>query len=163
MIPYADVSGMAIWPAGMLSVLFPIFEGMGQGEIWSPYIGVLPFMFALIGIVKCWSHMWVRYLTGLSLAAMLYALGGISAIHGLLYALVPWPFWSSLRQLLTRVIIGCCIALSFALLLSKPSTYWIFFTVLLILGSCGLLRFEFGNGKTGTEWRVLLVALVSSI
>ncbi|MFL6450148.1 MAG: hypothetical protein ACJ746_21080 [Bryobacteraceae bacterium] len=89
MIPYVDVSAMAIWPAGMVSVLFPVFEGMGQGETWSPYIGALPFLFAVIGIVKCWSNTWVRYLAGLSLAAMLYALDVTSALHGLLYALVP--------------------------------------------------------------------------
>ncbi|HEV3334034.1 MAG TPA: YfhO family protein, partial [Bryobacteraceae bacterium] len=33
---------------------------------------------------------WVRYLTGLALAAFLYSLGSFSLVHGVLYAVVPW-------------------------------------------------------------------------
>ncbi len=196
MIPYEDVSGSVLSPAGLLSVLLPVFDGMGQGEIWSPYIGVLPFAFACIGIAKCWSSIWVRYLAGLSLAAMLYALGGLSALHGLLYALVPWLWmareasrfiyltgfglavlagfgidafisrlasesaWSSFERALTKAMVGCSIALFAVLLFSKPGTSWIFWSLLMVLASCGLLRFGLWRKQARAGWLLLAASLV---
>ncbi len=196
MIPYSDLTAGVISPIGMLSVLFPSFEGMGQGEIWTAYIGVLPFFLACIAIGRCWSNLWVRYLAGLSIAAMLYALGGVSALHGLSYALVPWiwmaregtrfiyltgfglavlagfgidayrfrssedPFWNSLRRFMTWVIAGCCLVLLSAPILSKPGMFWIFFSTLMLLASCGLLRFGLARRQTNTSWHLLAIALV---
>lgn len=59
---------------------------------------------------------------------------------------LPEPFWNTLRESLTRVMVGCSIALLFALMMSKLGTYWIFFSV---------------ERQTMTgRWRVLAVALV---
>ena len=88
--PYMYTTPFALWPSGILSVLFPSFDLAGQGEVWPPYIGVLPFLLAVVAIVRCWSNLWVRYLLGLTIAAMFYSLAWSSALHGVLYSLVPY-------------------------------------------------------------------------
>ena len=197
MLPYMYVAESFLSPAGIMSVLFPVFEGMGQGETWAPYIGVLPFALAVIAIVKSWSHLWVRYLLGLSLAALLFALAGASALHGVLYALVPWlwmaregtrflyltgfglailagfgidvlsfrletdVFWASLRRVLFWISIGCIAALCLSVLFPHSGSYWGSFSVLMILGSCALLRFVLlRNGPPERNWRLLAVGII---
>src|SRR5580658_4490343 len=90
-IPYHRlVQGM--WPQSLVSALFPNgFDGKFGGEEYYPfYIGVLPFFLAVAGIWKCWSNVWVRYLTGLAVLAFAYSLGSFSPLYGVLYALVPF-------------------------------------------------------------------------
>jgi hypothetical protein len=59
---------------------------IGDAEI-SPYIGVLPFILAIVGVWRR-SDKWVaRYLTVLAIGSYLYSLGSFSLIHGLLYLL----------------------------------------------------------------------------
>jgi hypothetical protein len=90
-IPYAYLNdGLAPNAFGMFP-LFAAFNGnVGVGEVSNPYLGVFPFLLALIGIWKHWGNLWVRYLTGLAVAAFLYSLASYSFLHGLLYAVVPF-------------------------------------------------------------------------
>jgi len=89
-IPYAYLAD-GHWPHGWVSLLFPMsFNGnAGPGEIMSPYLGVFPLLAAIVAIRRCWSNLWVRYLAGLATAALLYAMGSYSLLHGVLYAVVP--------------------------------------------------------------------------
>jgi hypothetical protein len=91
-IPYAYLSGDGLLPQGIVGLLVPFaFNGsLGRGEALSPYFGIFPLIAAAIGIWKCWGNPWVRYLTGLAAAAILYSLGSFSILHGLLYAVVPY-------------------------------------------------------------------------
>lgn len=89
-IPYTDLSE-GLWPNSFVAMLIPqAFNGnIGAGEVISPYMGVLPLLLVILGIWRAWPHPWVRYLTGLALAAFLYSLGSLSPLHGILYAIVP--------------------------------------------------------------------------
>jgi hypothetical protein len=86
-IPYAymkdGVAPQAI--LGMISVV--LFSG--GGETINPYLGVFPLLAAVIGSMKYWKNIWVRYLTGLAVLSFFYTLGELSFLHGVLYAIVP--------------------------------------------------------------------------
>jgi hypothetical protein len=90
-IPYYRLHP-GMWPQSIVSPLLPTgFDtNIGGGEKWSMYIGVLPFFLAITAMWKCWSKLWVRYLTGLAVLAFVYSLGEFSPLHGLLYALIPY-------------------------------------------------------------------------
>jgi hypothetical protein len=90
-IPYQDLSD-GLWPNSFAAMLIPqAFNGnIGNSEVINPYLGVFPLLLAVLGIWRNWAHRWVRYLTGLALAAFLYSLGSFSLVHGVLYAVVPW-------------------------------------------------------------------------
>jgi hypothetical protein len=86
-IPYRYLSeGLA--PHSFIGMFFANAVA-GKGEVVNPYMGVFPLIAAVIGVMKCWNNLWVRYLTGLAVASFLYALGEISILHGLTYAMVP--------------------------------------------------------------------------
>jgi hypothetical protein len=89
-IPYADMSDQVL-PQGiaLLAVPFAFNGTAGLGETTSPYIGVFPFLAAVIGIRRYWRNHWVRYLAGLAVAAFLFSIGSFSWLHGVLYAVVP--------------------------------------------------------------------------
>lgn len=87
-IPYAYLVDRFL-PQGLVCFLIPRAQNLGQGEAMPAYLGVFPFLAAVIGIWKCWSRPWVRYFTGLAVAGFCYALGPLSLLHGLGYALVP--------------------------------------------------------------------------
>lgn len=108
-IPY-DRLGPGVWPQSIVSVLFPHgFNGqIGSEEYFPLYIGVFPLFLAVIAIWRCWRNVWVRYLSRLSLVAFAYSLGAISPIHGVLYAIVPFPGLAQSANLL-------CYLVSFAL------------------------------------------------
>jgi hypothetical protein len=89
-IPYAYVSD-GLWPHGLFGMLIhSAFGGtLGNGEVISVYLGVFPVLAGIIGVWKSWGEPWVRYLTGLWVAAVLYAFGSYSLLHGVVYAIVP--------------------------------------------------------------------------
>ena len=96
-IPYAYVrDGMT--PQGVMTLLiFFAFTGnVGLNGLISPYLGVFPFLLAVIGVWKAWGNPWVRYLTGLTVGALVFSLGAFSFLHGVLYAVVP--FMSMVRE-----------------------------------------------------------------
>lgn len=176
-IPYARmVPGM--YPQSIVSGLFPTgYNGKIGGEETFPYyVGVLPLLLALIGIWKCWSNLWVRYLTGLAVLAFLYSLGEFSPLNGVLYAIVPmlWvtraanrflflvsfalavlsafgldaildakrqdPSWLPVARILRWVAIAAGAALVLPALITTINLgNWNALSLLLILGSCGLL------------------------
>lgn len=91
-IPYHYISS-GLWAHSFLSLFLAPTAFNGNiatgGEVASPYIGVLLFLLALIGVWKRWQVRWVKYLTGVTAGAFLFSLGSVSILHGVLYALVP--------------------------------------------------------------------------
>jgi hypothetical protein len=88
-IPYSHL-GEGLQPHAFLALLFGYpSSDPAQGEYVNPYMSVLGFAFALIGIWRFWTTPLVRCLTVLSLAAYLYSLGASSLLHGVLYVAVP--------------------------------------------------------------------------
>ncbi len=116
-IPYAFLTdGYYYWPQGILGLLIPkAFGGaphgasLGKIAVMPVYLGVFPLIAAVVGIWKCWGQPWVRYLTGLAAAGFLYALGPLSLLHGLAYALIP-GIWTSREA--DRFIFGPYFALA---------------------------------------------------
>lgn len=93
-IPYADMNDEFLPQSiGLLISPFAFNGTAALGEATNPYIGVFPLLAVIIGIRRYWRDRWVRYLTGLAVAAFLFTLGNYSWLHGLLYALVP-QLWS---------------------------------------------------------------------
>jgi len=90
-IPYIYL-GDGLSPGGLLGMLimFAYNANLGGGEAVRFYLGVFPLLLAVVGVWKCWSQTWVRYLAGLWAAALVYALGTYSLLHGVLYAIVPY-------------------------------------------------------------------------
>jgi hypothetical protein len=86
-IPYAYLKDF-LNPNAFLGMMIPTALD-GVGEKINPYIGVFPFLAAIIGVMKCWNSLWVRYLTGLAVVSFLYTLGERSLLHGVLYAVIP--------------------------------------------------------------------------
>jgi hypothetical protein len=103
-IPYDYMKGDMLYPYAWLGVLFPYgFNGtLGTGEVWIPYIGVLPFAFALIGVWKTWNNLWTRFFAGLTAFCFIYSLSWMSIFHGALYAIVPYLY---LEREATRFIL----------------------------------------------------------
>ncbi len=108
-IPYNYI-GDALWPHGFLGLFLGSFAGAGSGEYVDPYMGVLPVLLAIIGIWKRWDCLWVRYLTGLAVAACLYSLGPFSLLHGFLYAVTPW-LWTAREADRFMYLTGFCLAI----------------------------------------------------
>ena len=125
-IPYADLTE-GLWPNAFVAMLIPqAFNGnLGAGEVANPYLGVFPLLLGIIGVWRNWSNRWVRYLTGLALAAFLYSLGSLSPLHGLLYAVIP-RLWMAREasRIVYLVDFSFAILAAFGLetLLSSPSS-----------------------------------------
>jgi len=90
-IPYVHMNG-GFWPHGFLQLLlFAPFNGnLGPGAGINYYMGVFPIMLAAVGVWRYRQHTWVRYVTGLAVCAFIYSLAGMSLLHGVLYAIVPF-------------------------------------------------------------------------
>ncbi len=90
-IPYAYMSD-GMWAHSFIGLFFaPLSFGgnFGSGEAVSPYMSVLASALALIGVWKRWSYPQVRFLAGLTIASVLYAMASHSLLEGVLYAIVP--------------------------------------------------------------------------
>jgi hypothetical protein len=92
-VPYYYVDG-GFHPHGFLTLVMPqAFGGLvGKGETVSPYLSLFALIAILAGILKKRHVLWVRYLTGVAVAAFLYALGGYSLLNGLVYSLIPFSW-----------------------------------------------------------------------
>lgn len=133
-IPYAYM-GDGLWPHGLLQMLIPSAfggsaHGAGSGEVTNLYLGVFPLLAGIIGVWKCWSHAWVRYLAGLWVAALLYALGSQSLLHGVMYALVPklWLAHEAARFVfLAEFALAILAAFGLQVLFDgvRPASFWL--------------------------------------
>jgi hypothetical protein len=197
-VPYTFLTHDSLSPRAIASFLFPSFDGIGSGEIWTPYVGVLPFLFAALAVTRLWSKLWVRYLVALGIGAFLYSLAGSSALHGVLYVIMPFLWmareatrfvyltgfcvcvlaafgidyfltslgeerlWNALKRSLSAVIAACLMIFLIVVFVPKITGYWEYFSLLLILASCILLRYALSKPsfRYGPLFRVLLIGLL---
>ncbi len=85
-IPYS-IAGAdnALPPHGLLVMLFPYITWVEN----SPYLGIAPLLLILMALPLAKRNRVVRLAVGLALLATVLALGQLSPLHGLMYALVP--------------------------------------------------------------------------
>jgi len=182
-IPY-DRLVPGVWPQSIISALFPVaFDGRFGGEEYFPfYVGILPLCLAVIAIWKCRESVWVKYLAGLALLCFVYAMGALSPLHGVLYAITPllwvtraanrffYPIsfslailaafgldvlidplhprsrWEPAKPFLKWIAIAAAAAFFLPALYAQITlNLWNAFSLLLILGACGLLAYLFAN------------------
>ncbi|MEN6606353.1 MAG: hypothetical protein ABFD60_03845, partial [Bryobacteraceae bacterium] len=89
-IPYNQM-----WSGLLPNAIFGLLFGapasqIAVGEYLNPYIGVLPFLLAVLAVWKCWKVTWVRYFSVLFCAVFVYSLGSFSLFHGAFYATIPY-------------------------------------------------------------------------
>ncbi len=68
--------------------LFGIFTPQGD-QSSDPFLGVVAFSLALLGLKMCWKDPAVKLFAALAIGGVLFAIGPHSVFHGLIYALVP--------------------------------------------------------------------------
>jgi hypothetical protein len=83
-VPYTVLEQYSLKPEGLLGVFLPNFV---KGA--NPYVGVVAFTLALLGVILGWRQRQVRWLAALSLGGIIFALGPNGLLHGVLYALAP--------------------------------------------------------------------------
>jgi hypothetical protein len=83
-VPYRIHQQYSLKPIALLGVIIP---GVEFGS--DPYVGIAAIALALLGLALGWRQPYIRWLAMISLAAILFALGPNSILHGILYSVVP--------------------------------------------------------------------------
>jgi Bacterial membrane protein YfhO len=110
-IPYTYISG-GMLPHSLIALfVVPMAFGgnLSSGELVSPYMGVLAFALAVIGIWKRWGNLWVRFLTGVLVVSFLYSMANLSIVHGVSYALIP-KLWMAREASRALYLADFCLA-----------------------------------------------------
>jgi hypothetical protein len=81
-VPYSVHNEFSLQPTDVLNIVV-------ASPARSTFIGLVVVTLALLGVAAKWREIAVRVLSALALAALLFALGGHSLFHGVLYALIP--------------------------------------------------------------------------
>ena len=83
-VPYYVHARYALFPHGLLGIVFPALHDNAN-----PYVGIVAFALALLGIACCWRERWTPLFAALVLFSLVYALGPHSVFQGFLYAALP--------------------------------------------------------------------------
>jgi hypothetical protein len=81
-VPYKVHNEFSLHPLAILDIVIP-------GPRRAAFIGLVVLALALLGAVSKWQERTVRLLSAISVGGLLFALGGRSLFHGVLYAIVP--------------------------------------------------------------------------
>jgi hypothetical protein len=84
-VPYPVHMQYAMKPISLIGIFV---AGVEQGP-YNAFVGVVAFTLAILGSVVWWRVRYVRWLAAIGMAAIVFALGGNSVFHGVLYALAP--------------------------------------------------------------------------
>jgi hypothetical protein len=84
-VPYAVHAQYGMKPISLIG----IFVAGVEHAPYDAYCGVAAFTFAILGAVLWWKERYVRWLATIALCGILFALGGNSVFHGMIYALAP--------------------------------------------------------------------------
>ncbi len=84
-VPYKVHAEYAMKPISLIGIFV---AGVEQGP-YNAFCGVAAFTFAILGAILWWREKEVRWLATIALCGILFALGGNSVFHGMIYSLVP--------------------------------------------------------------------------
>jgi hypothetical protein len=84
-VPYLVHTQYALKPISLIGIFV---AGVEHGA-FNAFVGIAAFAFAILGAILWWHQRYVRWLATLALCGILFALGGNSVFHGMLYALAP--------------------------------------------------------------------------
>jgi hypothetical protein len=83
-VPYNVHKQYALSSQSLLGIFVPSLQ---KGA--DPFIGVIALSLALLGLALTWREARIRWLAAVALFGLLFALGPLTLLHGLFYALVP--------------------------------------------------------------------------
>ncbi|MEO8027923.1 MAG: YfhO family protein [Bryobacteraceae bacterium] len=83
-VPYNVHKQYALSPQSLIGVFIP-----GLAKNADPFIGIVAVALVLLGLALAWRDARIRWLAAVALFGLLFALGPLNPIHGILYALVP--------------------------------------------------------------------------
>lgn len=81
-VPYSVHNQFSLHPAALLDIVIPGLER-------TAFVGLVALGLALFGVISNWRERTVRLLSVIAACGLLFALGGRSLFHGVLYAIVP--------------------------------------------------------------------------
>ncbi len=84
-VPYTVYGDYSLQPVGLLGFIIPGY----QRAVLPSYTGLVVVVLAILGALAFWNQREIRMLVSLAVLAVLYALGPVSLLHGLVYALIP--------------------------------------------------------------------------
>ncbi|MDQ2945526.1 MAG: YfhO family protein [Acidobacteriota bacterium] len=84
-VPYYVHRDHSLHPYQLFGIFIP---GLDQSA--DPFLGVVAFSLALLGLGMCWKHPEVKIFAALAVGGVLYAIGPHSVFSGLIYAVVPF-------------------------------------------------------------------------
>lgn len=164
-VPYTVLSEFGLQPASLLGILFP-----GLFIHSDPFLGVTLLTLALAGLALAWRHWPARVMAAIAMGGLLYSLSGHTALHGILYSLLPQVDKArspSMAVVLFSLGAGMLAALGLDRLREQPDSPWIprLRNGALIFGTAVFL-FRLGLAKTkGFERRAddgeLVIALAA--
>lgn len=149
-VPYEVHKKYALPPPSLTGVLFP-----GMGVHADPHMGVTVLSLALLGIALGWRRVEVRLLTGVAAGALLYSLGHLNALHGILYSLIPMvekARSSSFAVFLTGLCLAILAAAGLDELLARREHVWVGKSVKALLG-LGLVVFLLASWGWFEMWQ----------
>lgn len=105
-------------------------------------MGVLPFLFASLAFVKLWSKPW--------------GLNYVCTVLG------ETRLWATFKNRCDLAIVSCLLIFFAFIFLPKSAGYWEYFSLLLILLSCALLRYTVSKPgfREGPTFRLLVICLL---
>jgi len=84
-VPYTVHAQYALKPIALLGAILPQLDD----DPSNPFVGVVALSLAALGAILAWRERQVRWLVTLAVGGILFALGGNSVLHGVLYSVVP--------------------------------------------------------------------------
>jgi hypothetical protein len=84
-VPYTNHMQYSLKPISLFAVFLPHMDD----DPSNPFVGIVALSLAVLGAILAWRERRVRWLAALALGGILFALGGNSIFHGVMYAVVP--------------------------------------------------------------------------
>lgn len=122
-VPYNVLSEYGLQPPSLLGILFP-----GLFVHSDPFLGITIFALALAGLALAWRHWPARAMAGVAVGGLFYSLSGYTALHGILYSLLP-EIDKARSPSMAIVLFSCGAAMLAALgldrLCEQPASPWL--------------------------------------
>ena len=122
-VPHSVHDEFSLNPASLLGVFLPSLFTHSN-----PFVGIVVFSLAVLGVALAWSQAPVRLFAGVALAGMLFAFSSLTILHGIIYSLVP--FVEKARNAAMAVFIfhlSACVLAAFGAdaLIEQAQSVWV--------------------------------------